>query len=43
VNGITRLAEIIAKELLRRLPRQRKTQRENLALLVATMLEARSL
>jgi hypothetical protein len=26
VNGITRLAEIIAKELLRRLPRQRKTQ-----------------
>jgi hypothetical protein len=42
VNGITRLAETITKELLRRLPRQRKTQRENLSLLVATMLEARS-
>lgn len=42
MNGITKLAETIAEELRLRLPRQRKTQREKLALLVATMLEARS-
>jgi hypothetical protein len=42
MNGISKLAETIAEELRRRLPRQRKTQRENLALLTATMLEARS-
>jgi hypothetical protein len=42
VNGILELASAIAQELRRRLPRQRKTQREKLALLVATMLEARS-
>ena len=41
MNGISKLAETIAQELQRRLPRQRKTQRENLALLTATMLEAR--
>jgi hypothetical protein len=42
VDGITHLADAIAKELLRLLPRQRKTQRENLSLLVATMLVVRS-
>jgi hypothetical protein len=42
MNGISELAKAVAKELQQRLPRQRKTQRENLALLVATMLEARS-
>src|SRR5512146_2599147 len=42
VDGITRLAEGIAKELHRLLPAQRKTQRHNLSLLVATMLDVRS-
>src|SRR5512134_1370006 len=42
VDGITRLAEGIGKELQRLLPAQRKTQRSNLSLLVATMLDVRS-
>ena len=42
VGGIGVVAEGIAAELGRRLPGQRKTQRNNLALLVATMLDARS-
>jgi Transposase DDE domain len=42
VSGIKVLAEGIAEELHRLLPRQRKTQRTNLALLVATMLDVRS-
>ena len=42
MGGIGQVAGGIAEELRRRLPGQRKTQRENLALLVATMLEARS-
>ena len=37
-----RLTAQIIEELLRRPPRQRKTQRENIALLVATMLHVRS-
>ncbi len=41
-NGITGVAEGIAKEFQRLLPKQRKTQRTNLSLLVATMLEVRS-
>ena len=41
-GGIAQLASGIADELRRRLPGQRKTQREALALLVATMLEART-
>ena len=36
------MAEGIGEELRRRLPGQRKTQRENLALLAATMLDVRS-
>src|SRR5512143_1161893 len=42
VDGIKRLAEGIGKELQRLLPAQRKTQRSNLSLLVATMLDVRS-
>jgi len=42
VGGIERIAGGISEELRRRLPKQRKTQRESLALLVATMLNARS-
>ncbi len=42
VNGITRIADSISADLKRRLPSQRKTQREKLALLVATMLDVRS-
>ncbi len=42
VNGIIGLAESIAQEFKRLLPDQRKTQRHNLALLVATMLDVRS-
>jgi Transposase DDE domain len=42
MGGIELLAESIGEELRRRLPGQRKTQRENLALLVATMLDVRS-
>lgn len=42
VGGIEILAETISADLLSRLPGQRKTQREKLALLVATMLDVRS-
>ena len=42
VCGIARQAEGIVEELRKRLPAQRKTQRGKLALLVATMLHARS-
>ena len=42
VGGIARQAEGIVEELRQRLPGQRKTQRGKLALLVATMLHARS-
>jgi hypothetical protein len=40
--GTKVLAEGISQELQRLLPKQRKTQRTNLALLVATMLDVRS-
>ena len=42
MSGIVRLAVGIEAELARRLPRQRKTQRGKLALLMATMLDERS-
>src|SRR5687768_4845303 len=42
MNGIKEIAESLGSELKRRLPKQRKTQREKLALLVATMLDVRS-
>src|SRR3712207_1874471 len=42
MSGIERVAAGIEAELARRLPRQRRTQRRKLALLVATMLSARS-
>lgn len=42
MSGIARLAAGIEAELAKRLPRQRTTQRGKLALLVATMLSARS-
>ena len=42
MSGIARLAAGIEAELAWRLPRQRKTQRGKLALLVATMLSERS-
>ena len=42
IGGIARQAEGIVEELRERLPSQRKTQRSKLALLVATMLHARS-
>lgn len=42
MGGIERIAVGIGEELRRRLPGQRKTQREGLALLVATMLSERS-
>lgn len=42
MGGIRAVAEGVAAEFRRLLPGQRKTQRNNLALLVATMLEARS-
>lgn len=41
-GGIAGLAAGISADLQRRLPGQRKTQRDKLALLVATMLDARS-
>jgi hypothetical protein len=41
-NGIIVWAEGIKAELAKRLPRQRKTQRDKLAVLVATMLHVRS-
>src|ERR1700709_2559680 len=42
MGGIEHAAQGISAALLERLPWQRKTQRENLALLVATMLSERS-
>ena len=42
MNGIKEIANCINSELKRRLPKQRKTQRTKLALLVSTMLEVRS-
>jgi len=42
MDGLQVLAEVISQELRRLLPGQRKTQRVNLALLVATMLDMRS-
>jgi hypothetical protein len=42
MSGIVRLAAEIEAELTKRLPRQRRTQRSKLALLVATMLSERS-
>jgi hypothetical protein len=42
VNGIVVWAEGIRAELAKRLPQQRKTQRDKLAVLVATMLHVRS-
>ena len=42
MGGIERLAGAISSDLKGRLPGQRKTQREKLALLVATMLDVRS-
>jgi hypothetical protein len=42
MNGITEIADSIGAELKRRLPKQRKTQRTKLALLVATMLDVRT-
>jgi len=42
VNGIIRISESIGIDLKQRLPNQRKTQRDKLALLIATMLNTRS-
>ena len=42
VNGIVVWTEGIKSELAKRLPKQRKTQRDKLAILVATMLHVRS-
>jgi hypothetical protein len=42
VNGIVVWTEGIKAELAKRLPKQRKTQRDKLAVLVATMLHVRS-
>jgi hypothetical protein len=42
VDGLTRLSDSISAALKQRLPRQRKTQREKLALLIGTMLDVRS-
>jgi hypothetical protein len=42
MDGIRIVADGIAAEMQRLLPKQRKTQRNNLALLVATMLDVRS-
>src|SRR5919199_6668729 len=42
MGGIEQLAEMITTDLEPRLPGQRKTQRDKLALLVATMLQVRS-
>src|SRR5215207_1565228 len=42
MSGIEQLAEMITTDLEQRLPGQRKTQRDQLALLVATMLQVRS-
>ena len=42
MNGITEIAASLSAELEQRLPKQRRTQRVKLALLVATMLDVRS-
>jgi hypothetical protein len=42
MNGITEIAASLSAELKQRLPKQRRTQRVKLALLVATMLDVRS-
>jgi hypothetical protein len=42
MDGVKGIAAGIAEELQRLLPGQRKTQRANLALLTATMLDVRS-
>src|SRR3954464_357401 len=42
MTGIKEIAESVSSELKHRLPKQRKTQRTKLALLVATMLDVRS-
>src|ERR1700753_4069921 len=42
VNGIVVWTEGIKAELAKRLPKQRKTQRDKLVVLVATMLHVRS-
>ena len=42
MTGIKEIAESLSSELKRRLPKQRKTQRTKLALLISTMLEVRS-
>ena len=42
MSGIEQLAEMITTDLEQRLAGQRKTQRDKLALLVATMLQVRS-
>ncbi len=42
VGSIQHLAEAIKDDLLEVLPHQRKTQRDKLSLLVATMLHVRS-
>ena len=42
MTGIKEIAESISSELKRRLPKQRKTQRTKLALLISTMLNVRS-
>src|SRR4029450_5385452 len=42
MTGIEEIADSVSAELRRRLPKQRKTQRTKLALLVATMLDVRS-
>jgi hypothetical protein len=42
MDGIKEIADGFGAELKRRLPKQRKTQRTKLALLVATMLDVRS-
>ena len=42
MDSIRGLSEGVAGEFQRLLPRQRKTQRTNLSLLVATMLDVRS-
>ncbi len=42
MDGLLKVSEGVGLELKRLLPGQRKTQREGLALLVATMLDVRS-
>jgi hypothetical protein len=42
MDGIKEIADSFSAELKHRLPKQRKTQRTKLALLVATMLDVRS-